>query len=51
MADNNNNNISLLHSLEQAAGDIGLYVTADQMKYMCFYQKGEISTLNGGSLK
>ena len=24
---------------------------ADQMKYMCFNQKGDISTLNGVSLK
>ena len=42
---------SLLHSLEQAAGSIGLYVNADKMEYMCFNQRGDISTLNGSSLK
>ena len=40
----------LLHSLEQAAGGIG-YVNADKTEYMCFNQKGDISTLNGGFLK
>ena len=42
---------SLLHSLEQEAGGFGLHVNADKMEYMCFYQKGDISTLNDGSLK
>ena len=42
---------SLLHSLEQAAGDIGLHVNADKMEYMCFNQRGDISGLNGGSWK
>ena len=42
---------SLLHSLEQVAGGIGLHVNADKTEYMCFNQKGDISTLNGGSLK
>ena len=42
---------SLLHSLEQAAGGIGLHVNADKMEYMCFNQKGDISTLNSVSLK
>ena len=42
---------SLLHSLEQAAGDIGLYMNADKMEYMYFNQKGDISTLNCSSLK
>ena len=42
---------SLLHSLKQAAGGIGLHVNADKMEHMCFDQKGDISTLNGGSLK
>ena len=37
---------SLFHSLKLAAG-----VNVDKMKYMCFNQKGDISTLNGGSLK
>ena len=38
-------------SLEQAAGGIGLPINADKTEYMCFNQKGDISTLNGGSLK
>ena len=42
---------SLLHSLEQESGGFGLHVNADKMEYMCFYQKGDISTLNGSSLK
>ena len=29
----------LLHSLEQAAGYIGLYVNADKMQYMCLIKK------------
>ena len=37
----------LLHSLEQASGSMGLHVNAD----ICFNQKGDIYTLNGGSLK
>ena len=41
---------SLLHSLEHAAGSIGLNVIAVKM-YKCFNQVGYISTLNGGSLK
>ena len=44
-------NESLLHSLDQAAGGIGLHVNADKTQYMCFNKKGDISTLNGGSLK
>ena len=39
---------SLLHSVEQAASDIGFHVNGDKM---CFYQKGHISTLGDGSLK
>ena len=42
---------SLLHSLEPAARGIGLHVNADKMENMYFNQKGDISTLNGGSLK
>ena len=41
----------LLHSLEQAAGCIGLHMNADKTEYMCFNQEGAISTLNGSSLK
>ena len=42
---------SLLHSLEQAAGGIGLHANADKTECMSFNQKGHISTLKGGSLK
>ena len=42
---------SLLYSLEQAAGGIGLYVNVGKTEYMCFNQTGDISILNGGSLK
>ena len=42
---------SLLHNLEWAAGGIGLYVNADKTEDMCFNQRGDIFTLNGGSLK
>ena len=42
---------SLLHSLEQAAGGIGLRVKAEKTEYMCFNQTGNISTINGCSLK
>ena len=42
---------SLLHSLEQAAGGKGLHVNADKTEYMCFNQKGNISTLEGDLLK
>ena len=42
---------SLLHSLEQATEGIDFYVNADKTEYMCFNRKGNISTLNGGSLK
>ena len=42
---------SLLHSLERAAASIGLHVNVDKKEYMCFNQRGDISTLNGSSLK
>ena len=42
---------SLLHSLEYEAGGLGFHVNADNTEYMCFNQRGDISTLNGGSLK
>ena len=41
----------LLRSLEQAAAVIGLHVNAHKMEYMCFNQRGDISTLYGGPLK
>ena len=42
---------SLLHSLEQSACGIGLDVNTDKMEFMCFNHRGNISTLNGRSLK
>ena len=39
------------NSLEQAAADIGLHVNAHKTEYMCFNQTGNISMLNGSSLK
>ena len=42
---------TLLHSLERAAAGIGLHVNAHKMEYMWFNQTGDISTLNGSSLK
>ena len=41
---------TLLHSLERAAPSISLHVNAHKTEYMCFNQKGDISTLNGSSL-
>ena len=42
---------TLLHSLEQAATGIGLHVNAHKTEYMCYNQTGDISTLDGTSLK
>ena len=42
---------TLLNSLKQAAAGIGLHVNAHKTEYMCFNQRGDISTLNGSSLK
>ena len=42
---------TLLHSLERTAAGIGLHVNAHKTEYMCFTQTGDISTLNGSSLK
>ena len=42
---------TLLHSLEEAAAGIGLHVNAHKTEYMCFNQTGNISTLDGNSLK
>ena len=42
---------TLLHSLEQVAAGIGLHVNAHKTEYMCSDQTGDISTLNGSSLK
>ena len=42
---------TLLHSLERAAAGIGLHINEHKTEYMCFNQRGDISTLNGSSLK
>ena len=42
---------TLLHSLERAAAGIRLHVNAHKTEFMCFNQKGDISTLDGTSLK
>ena len=42
---------TLLHSLERAAAGIGLHVNAHKTEYMCYNQTGNISTLEGTSLK
>ena len=42
---------TLLHSLERAAAGIGPHVNAHKTGYMCLNQRGDISTLNGSTLK
>ena len=42
---------SLLHSLKQAAGCIGFYLSANKTKFMHFKQEGAIFTLSGKPLK
>ena len=42
---------TILHSLGRAAAGIGLHVNAHKTEFMCFNQKGNISTLDGTSLK
>jgi exonuclease III len=42
---------SLLHSLETAAGDIGLYVNAGKTEFISYNQAGSINTINGKALK
>ena len=42
---------TLLHSLERAAAGFGLHVNAHKTEYMCYNQTGNISTLDGTSLK
>ena len=42
---------TLLHSLERATAGIGLHVNAHKTEYMCYNQTGNISTLEGTSLK
>ena len=42
---------TLLHSLERAAAGTGLRVNAHKTEYMCYNQTGDISPLDGTSLK
>ena len=42
---------TLLHNLERDAAGISLHVKAHKTEYMCFNQTGDISTLNGSTLK
>ena len=42
---------TLLHSLERAAAGISLHVNTHKTKYMCFNQRGDISTQIGCSQK
>ena len=42
---------TLLRSLERAAAGIGLHINAHKTEYMCYNQTGDISTLDGASLK
>ena len=42
---------TLLHNLERAAAGIGLHINAHKTEYLCFNQAGDISTLDGSSLK
>ena len=51
LANTPNQTETLLHSLEQATAGIGLHVNAHKTECMCFNQTGDISTLDGTSLK
>ena len=42
---------TLLHSLERAAAGISLHANAHKTDYMCYNQTGNITTLDGASLK
>ena len=42
---------SLLHRLEQVAGDISLYVNSEEIEFMYFNQDGGISSLDSKPLK
>ena len=42
---------ALLHRLELSAAGISLHVNAQKTEYMCFNQTGNISTVNGSTLK
>ena len=51
LANTPNQGETLLHRLERAAAGIGLHANAHKTEYMCYNQTGDISTLDGTSLK
>ena len=51
LANTSNHAKTLLYSLEQAAAGIDLHVNAHKTEYMCFNQTGNITILDGSSLK
>ena len=51
LANTPNQTVTLLHSLERAAAGIGFHVNVHKTEFMCFNQKGGISTLGGTSLR
>ena len=51
MANTPNQAETLLHSLERAAAGIGLHVNAHKTEYICYNQTGNITTLDGASLR
>ena len=42
---------TLMYSLKRVAAGIGFYVNAHMTEFVCFNQRGDISTQNGSSLK
>ena len=51
LANTTNQAETLLHSLERAAASIGLHVNVHKTEYMCYNQTGNITTLDGASLR
>ena len=51
LANTSNQAETLLHSLQRAAAGIARYINAHKTGYMCFNQAGDISTVEGTSLK
>ena len=51
LANASNQAETILHSLERTAAGIGLHINAHKAEYMSYNQTGDISTLDGTSLK
>ena len=51
LANTPNQTETIPHSLELVAAGIGFHANAYKTEYMCFNQTGDISTLDGSSLK